>query len=223
MSLLSFFATAAEDGTYSLTGAGNTALVICMLLVLLLGSLIFGKDKKYDTRQLANSAICIALAFTTSFIKLFEMPMGGSVTLLSMFFIAFIGYLYGPYAGICSAVAYGFLQLIADPYIISFPQMITDYILAFGALGIAGFFHKKTSRASLIAAYVVGVLGRYLFATLSGVIFFGMWAPDNFPNPLVYSLAYNGSYLGAEAAITIAVLLVPAVYKAVLKVKNTNS
>lgn len=69
--------------------------------------------------------------------------MGGSVTLFSMLFICCIGYWYGLRTGIMTGVAYGLLQLISDPYIISLPQMITDYILAFGALGLSGIFCNK--------------------------------------------------------------------------------
>ena len=65
-----------------------------------------------------------------------------------------------------------------------------------------------------------GVLGRYFFATLSGVICFGMWTPADFPNPLVYSLAYNGAYLGLEALITLILIALPPVAKALAHVKT---
>jgi thiamine transporter len=63
-------------------------------------------------------------------------------------------------------------------------------------------------------------LGRYFFAFLSGWIFFGMYAPDNFPNAVVYSLAYNGAYLGVEAAITLIIIALPPVSKALQTVKK---
>ena len=65
--------------------------------------------------------------------------MGGSVTLCSMLFITLIGYWYGLRVGILTGVAYGILQLVIDPYILSLPQMIVDYPLAFGALGMSGY------------------------------------------------------------------------------------
>ena len=86
--------------------------------------------------------------------------MGGSVTLFSMLFICCIGYWYGLRTGLMTGVAYGLLQLISDPYIISLPQMITDYLLAFGALGLSGLFCNK--KYGLIKGYIAGVLGRYL-------------------------------------------------------------
>lgn len=219
---MSFFVTPYVDEygdtTYNLTAAGYTGLIILFITLLLLGAAIFGNKKKMSTKQLVFSAMAIALATVTSMIKLFEMPMGGSVTLFSMLFIVLIGYWYGLGGGLTVAIAYGVLQLLLDPYILSFPQMLVDYILAFGALGLAGIFHN--SKHGLIKGYIVAVLGRYFFSFLSGWIFFGMYAPDNFPNAVVYSLAYNGSYLGAEALITLIVIAIPPVAKALQTVKN---
>lgn len=219
---MSFFVTPYVDEygdtTYNLTAAGYTGLIILFIALLLLGAAIFGNKKKMSTKQLVFSAMAIALATVTSMIKLFEMPMGGSVTLFSMLFIVLIGYWYGLGGGLTVAIAYGVLQLLLDPYILSFPQMLVDYILAFGALGLAGIFHN--SKHGLIKGYIVAVLGRYFFSFLSGWIFFGMYAPDNFPNAVVYSLAYNGSYLGTEALITLIVIAIPPVAKALQTVKN---
>ena len=219
---MSFFVTPYVDEygdtTYNLTAAGYTGLIILFIALLLLGAAIFGNKKKMSTKQLVFSAMAIALATVTSMIKLFEIPMGGSVTLFSMLFIVLIGYWYGLGGGLTVAIAYGVLQLLLDPYILSFPQMLVDYILAFGALGLAGIFHN--SKHGLIKGYIVAVLGRYFFSFLSGWIFFGMYAPDNFPNAVVYSLAYNGSYLGAEALITLIVIAIPPVAKALQTVKN---
>ena len=219
---MSLFATKLVDDyggtTNNLTGLGYGALVALMLLLLILACYITGDKTKFKTKHLVFSAVAMALAMITSFLKLFEAPMGGSVTLFSMLFICCIGYWYGLRTGIMTGVAYGLLQLISDPYIISLPQMITDYILAFGALGLSGIFCNKKN--GLVKGYIVGVLGRYLFAFLSGLIFFGMYAEGTGMSAPVYSLAYNGSYLGCEAAITLIVLAIPAVNKAFAQVKQ---
>ena len=206
------------DTTYNLTGAGYTALILVFIALLVIGAAIFGTKKKMSAKQLVFSAMAIALATVTSMIKLFDMPMGGSVTLFSMLFIVLIGYWYGLGGGLTAAIAYGVLQLLIDPYILSFPQMLTDYLLAFGALGLSGLF--SNSKHGLIKGYIAAVLGRYFFAFLSGWIFFGMYAPDNFPNAVVYSLAYNGAYLGAEAALTLIIIALPPVSKALATVKK---
>lgn len=117
-----------------------------------------------------------------------------------------------------TAVAYGFLQLIVDPYIISIPQMLTDYIFAFGALGLSGIFSK--SKYGLIKGYAAGVLGRYFFAFLSGMIFFGSYASDFNMTAPVYSFVYNGSYLGLEAVVTLVLAAVPPVSKGLARVRE---
>lgn len=220
---MSFFVTYSKaDGIYNLTLAGFTALVIIMIAVLLAGCAIFGKNKKVGAKQLVFSAMAIALATVTSFIKLFSLPMGGSVTLMSMLFIVLIGYWYGVGPGFTAAIAYGILQLITGPYIVSLPQMLVDYIFAFGALGLAGLFANK--KYGLIKGYIVAVIGRFFFAVLSGVVFFAAYAPVTMGNKtidaIIYSATYNGSYLAVEGIITIIVVSIPPVKKALDYVKQ---
>lgn len=216
-----FLEKVVEDGyeSYSITGAGyGLIVVIAIALFAIVGFFLNGDGKtKMSVRQLTFSALCLALAFVFSNIKLFKLPMGGSVTIFSMFFVTYIGYLYGPRVSLAAAFAYGILQMVVDPYIISVPQMLCDYILAFGALGISGFFYKNKN--SLFIGYIAGILGRFVFSVLSGVIFFADYAPEGM-SPLVYSAAYNGSYIAAEGLLTIAVLLIPAVRQALLRVSN---
>lgn len=220
---MSFFATEVidEGGNYfELTGAGYGALICVMVILLLLGCFLSNPSgkKKLSIKALVFSAMAIALAMVTSMIKLIDMPMGGSVTLCSMLFVCLIGYLFGLRTGLMAAVAYGFLQLVVDPYIISIPQMLTDYLFAFGALGLSGLFHDK--KQGLIKGYLVGVLGRYFFAFLSGMIFFGSYASSYHMSAFLYSLEYNGAYLGLEALITVVILSLPPVRKGLQRVKN---
>lgn len=209
-----------EWGNYfELTGAGYGALVAVMAAVLLVGCMVSGGDgkRKISTRALVFSAMAMALAMVTSMVKLIDMPMGGSVTLCSMFFVCLIGYIYGMRTGLMAAIAYGFLQLVVDPYIISIPQMFTDYIFGFGALGLSGIFSGKKN--GMLIGYLAGALGRYFFTFLSGMIFFGSNGAAYHMSAPVYSLAYNGAYLVPEAVVTVIIILMPPVNKALLKVK----
>lgn len=221
---MSFFVNEVLDeewGNYfELTGAGYGALIALMLGLLLAACFISGKKekKRFGTRQLVFSAMAMALAMVTSMIKVVDMPMGGSVTLFSMLFICLIGYWYGPKGGLMAAVAYGVLQLIIDPYIISIPQMLTDYILAFGALGLSGIFSK--AKHGLVKGYIVGVLGRFFFTFLSGMIFFGSYAASYNMTAPVYSFLYNGAYLGLEALLTLILAAIPAVSRGLAGVKR---
>ncbi len=219
-----FFATpegAWGDGSVHLTTIGIAIVVVVILLLIVVAAFVRHKKatKKaaLTTKQLVYSAVAIALAVVCSMIKLFEMPMGGSVTLLSMLFIVLIAYWYGPYVGIMTAVAYGLVQFVTEPIFYTIPQMLLDYPLAFGALGLAGFFNKK--KYGLQIGYVVGVLGRFIFATSCGVVFFGAYAPEGM-HPLVYSLAYQASYLVPEAGVTLIIISIPPVAKALAQVKK---
>jgi energy-coupled thiamine transporter ThiT len=222
---MSFFLKSGTDGSYNLTMAGYTGLVIIFVLILILGNMIFGKNKKSSPKKLAFSGVAIAIATLLSMVEIIHMPMGGSVTLFSMLFIVLIGWFYGLGSGLACAIAYGLLQLLIDPYILSLPQLLTDYILAFGALGLSGIFADK--KHGLVKGYITGVLGRLFFSFLSGVIFFGTYAPKSVKffggklplNPYSYSFLYNGAYLFTEAALTIIIINIPPVRTALKKVK----
>ena len=171
----------------------------------------------FKIKNLAFCGLLIALATVTSFIKIFSFPFGGSVTLLSMLFVVLAGYFYGPKLGIITAIVSGLLQLVIDPQVYYPMQVVMDYILAFGALGLGSFLWKKKN--GLIAGYLIGITGRYLFTALSGYIFFAEYAWEGW-SPILYTLAYNGAYIYTEAAITIVLLLLPPIRKAISKVKQ---
>lgn len=65
---------------------------------------------------------------------------------------------------------------------------------------------------------------RFFFAVLSGVVFFAAYAPVTIGNKmidaLIYSVTYNGSYLAVEEIITIIVISIPPVKKALDYVKQ---
>lgn len=221
---MSLFATITQDGDYNLTSAGYTLLVVVMLALFLGACYISGKKREkqgaspISTKQLVFCAAAMALAMITSNIKLYDPPFGGSITLFSMLFICLIGYWFGLRTGLMAACAYGILQLVTNPYIISIPQMLTDYLFAFGALGLSGVFAGK--KHGLVKGYLLGVVGRFIFTFLSGMIFFGIYAADYGMSAPVYSFVYNGSYIGGEALLTVIVLAVPAVQKGLAHIKT---
>ncbi len=174
--------------------------------------------QSFSVKGLAVCGVCIALAFVLSFIKLFSAPLGGSVTLCSMFFICIIGYFYGWKYSLTAALAYGILQFVQKPEIYTIFQVLIDYGCAFTALGLSGFF--KDRKYGLYLGYIVGVTGRFLFATLSGYLFFAEYAPEGW-NPFIYSACYNGSYIYIEAAMTLLIMLIPPVGHAIERVRNT--
>ena len=222
--IVNFFTTtegAWDDGSVRLTTIG-VVLVAIVILALVVVPAITKHSKsenkaKLTTKQLTYSAVALALAMVCSMIKFANLPMGGSVTLCSMLFIVLIGYWFGPYVGLTTAFAYGLLQFVVEPIFYTLPQMLIDYPLAFGALGLAGFFAGK--KHGLELGYLVGVIGRYIFAVISGVVFFGAYAPEGTP-AIVYSLGYNATYIVPEAVITLIIISIPAVSKALAQVKK---
>lgn len=214
------FLVNAEGG---LTTAGY-AVCIVIGVALFIAALIFAgrvsEKKRMGTKQLVFCAMAMAIAFITSYIKIFNMPWGGSVTLCSMLFIVLVGNWYGPKTGVLVGLVYGILQFIQEPYVLSFFQVCCDYILAFAALGVAGFFAK--SKNGLIKGYIAAVIARGVFHALGGYLYWMDYMPENFPRALssVYPILYNYSFLLAEGLITVIIICIPAVAKGMNRVKR---
>ncbi len=178
-------------------------------------------SKNFTPKRLAFSAVAIALATVISVvIKVPSLPNGGSVTLFSMLVICLIGYWYGPVVGIIAGIAYGVLQFIVGPYFVHPLQVLLDFPLAFGALGFSGFFYKR--KHGLILGYLAGVLGRFLFHCISGIIFYTTYVGDFGGNVAAIwaGVLYNMTYIVPEAVLTLILLALPPVSKALAYVKT---
>nr|MDQ3376922.1 energy-coupled thiamine transporter ThiT [Actinomycetota bacterium] len=152
-----------------------------------------------DTRVLTEAALAIALAFVLGLIKIFQMPFGGSIS-LEMIPLILLALRQGPVVGVVAGSAYGLLNLAVQPVVVHPVQVLFDYPLAFGALGLAGFF-RPTVRGAVIGA-TVAVLARLVCHFVSGVVFFASYAPEGW-NPYVYSGAYNAAYLVPSLVIAL--------------------
>src|SRR3712207_157304 len=125
-------------------------------------------DAFKDTRVLAEAALAVALAFVLGLIKVFQMPFGGSIS-LEMVPLILLALRQGPLVGIVAGTAYGVLDLAIEPFVVHPVQVVFDYPLAFGVLGLAGFF-PPTVRGAIFGT-VVAVLARFLCHFVSGVAF----------------------------------------------------
>ena len=157
-----------------------------------------------DVRVLTEAAIAIALAFVLGLIKVFQMPMGGSIS-LEMIPLILLALRQGPLVGIVAGAAYGLLDLAIEPFVYHPVQVVLDYPLAFGALGLAGFF-QPTVRGAILGT-VVAVLARFFCHFVSGVVFFASYAPKGW-NVYLYSAAYNAAYLVPSLVIAVVVVVV---------------
>ena len=166
---------------------------------------------------MALCAVLIAMSIALNQVKIIHMPYGGSVTLFSMLAATLTGYFCGPKWGITSGIALGLLNIIIGGYIIHPAQLILDYFLAFGCLGVSGFF--RNMKGGLYTGYSVAVTLRFICSFLSGFIFFAEYAPEGM-NPVWYSFIYNLMYLWGEGVLTLAVLCLPPVKSALARLKS---
>ena len=153
-------------------------------------------SKTFSTRALSEIVVVIALSTVLSYIKIYHLPQGGSITAGSMVPLLWLSLRRGAKIGLFASIVYGIVQLLVEPFVYHPVQVLLDYPLAFGALGLAGFF---TSYALIGVA--VGIFGRFVSHVLSGVIFFAEYAPEGM-SPIVYSAIYNGSYLIGELIVS---------------------
>lgn len=191
---------------------------------------------KNKTKMLVEGAAMVALATVLSFIRVYKLPWGGSVTLLSMLPIAVYSIRWGIKPGFVVSFAYSlvqFVQGIMDGLFgwgltpgMLIASILLDYILAFTVLGIAGVFRKKGFVGAIMGIVLAGVL-RFFVHFLSGVVIwhsFGeLWEGFATENEWLYSLLYNGAYMLPEIIITVIgaviILSVPSTRKILF---NTN-
>lgn len=185
------------------------ALIALVLFGVIL-FITFRNKQRWTTRMLVHAAMCIALSFVLSCIRLYRMPQGGSITPASTLPIMLFAYVYGFTPGVIVGMAYGMLQLLQDLYFVHPMQLLLDYPLAFAMLALSGLLREwKAGRLRIAAGCVLGGLGRIAMHTISGAIFFAEYAGDL--NPWIYSLGYNFISIGIDMAICAVITLVPPV------------
>ena len=161
-----------------------------------------------SVRALCEGAIMVALAQILAYLKLYELPQGGSIT-LAMVPIFFFAVRWGWKKGLGCAFVFGLLQLLLDGgFAIGWQSMLGDYLIAFGVLGLAGIFTGKPY--SIFAGTVVGSVARFLVHWVVGATIWAEYMPDEFfgmtmTSPWIYSLLYNIAYMGPNIIITLVI------------------
>ena len=164
-----------------------------------------------NVKRLVLTAVLIGMATVLSLIKVYQLPLGGSITLLSMLPITLISIEYGVSWGLVGAFVYSLIQFgfgISEGVfgwglspLALIGCIAFDYILAYTSLGMAGMFRKKGT-GGIIAGVVISVALRFVFHLLSGAVIFDIWMPEEWSNPWLYSTVYNGSYMLPELIFT---------------------
>lgn len=208
-----------EEVLQNFFGSIGGQLLVVAAIVLLLVLVAKTDKKKMDAKMMVKTAVLIAVAYVLNQITLYRMPQGGSVTPGSMFVIVFIGYLFGTKQGILAGMAFGLLDLLINPYVIHPVQLLLDYPLAFGALGLGSLF--RNSKNGLLKTYVVGIVCRFIVSSLSGIIFFLDITNGVIPG-LVAAISYNLFYVGTEGVVTAVILCIPQVSRFFEKLRSDN-
>lgn len=166
-------------------------------------------NKKWSTKMLTEAGIMLALAFILGRITIFKMPQGGSITAGQMIPLIIFGIRHGAGPGILVGAVYGVLDMIFGGSIYHPVQAILDYPLAYASLGLVGFFSREFLETKAISPVLkgsfLGVFARFICHVLTGVIFFGSYAPEG-QNVWAYSIIYNGTFLGVEFIITVIII-----------------
>lgn len=176
-----------------------TILTIIACLALFLALFKFRKIK-FNARMITHIAIALALSTILNIFKIYRFPQGGSLTLGCMVPILIIAFAYGKEVGFLTGFLYGLINLLTDPYIIHPIQMLFDYPLPSMAMGLAGYFRNKKSLGVFIAFFA-----KFLCHFISGVVFFGQYAPANMGSVL-YSIIVNLPLVAGEMIICMVIL-----------------
>lgn len=162
--------------------------------------------KNKNVQMLAEAGLMLALAQLLSYVKLWQMPAGGSVTLASMLPIILFSIRWGIGRGITVGVVFGVLQFVLDTkYSLHIVSLLFDYFVAFGFLGLAGALRK--SFRGIVTGTFLGIFGRFACSVISGYVVFADGAPEG-QHPLVYSIVYQGTYLLPEFLIIAVILFI---------------
>lgn len=162
-------------------------------------------------RRLVELAVAVALTAVLTQVRIYKLPQGGSITAGSMVPIFYVALRWGFRWGVLAGILAGVVNYVTEPFYVHPLQVLLDYPLAFGAIGLAGLFQR-----SPVLGVVVGGSGRFLAHFASGVVFFASYAPKGM-SAAVYSAVYNGSYMLPE--VIISSILTVLVLRAIARVQ----
>lgn len=203
---------------FNMSAPAAAALITCIVIGICL--VAFGR-KGWNTKTLAYAALSVAVAFILSCIRLYRMPMGGSIVLCSMLPLIAFSAAFGFGKGLCACVAYGLLQIAQGAWIVHPAQGFLDYIAAYACLSLGCVAPKLAlpERYRIPAACILAALARYAVHVISGTVFFASDALDAGMAPFAYSALYN-LFLAPEAVLCAVLAAMPVfdrVYRATLK------
>ncbi len=183
-------------------------------------------NKVSPTLIMVHGALCISLAFVLSYIKLFSMPLGGSITLASMLPLMLYSNRYGVKWGLLAGFVYGLLQYVQGGYITHWAQFLLDYPIAFALIGLGGLTRGKHN---LVLSVLIGGTARFIAHLISGMLVYGEYVMIGadavtdvafgtmLSSNFIVSFTYNAPYMFADIAICAIIALIPSFVKAIGK------
>jgi thiamine transporter len=161
-----------------------------------------------DTKILAEAivfiALSIALYYTSrAYFPFLHLPQGGSITLASMVPLLWFSLRRRTRWGLEACAIYGLVRILGgDLY---YPaQILLDYPLAFGSLGLSGAFRSRP-----VLGVAIGMAGRYVCHVASGLLFFQEYAWAGW-NSIAYVFAYNATFMVPELVVSAIIIAIIA-------------
>ena len=172
------------------------------------------KEEKMKLKTLTKCAVLVALAAVLSYVKVYTLPNGGSITAASMVPIIYAAMTCDFKSAMLTSLVYSVIEMVMGFYppptqnFVSFALVVLlDYVVAFGVLGLAGViakpFKNRVFGAGFATVFVCFI--RFLCHFASGILIWDSYAPEGMP-VWQYSLGYNGGYMLAEAIISTIVI-----------------
>lgn len=187
-----------------------------------------------------EGALVIAMAVILGMIRIFNLPWGGSVTLLSMLPISLYSIKYGVRKGLEISFIFAlfqFIQGISDGLlawgltpVMLISCIFLDYLLAYTIIGLAGIFRNKGA-VGWISGTVIALIIRFFCHFISGAVIFNsfgkLWDGFSTDNTYLYSLVYNGAYMLPEIIFTsvgaYVIFRVPVMKKLIVSTKKAEA
>lgn len=161
---------------------------------------------KWSTKVVVEGGLCIALTYLLGWIVFWKMPQGGSIHAAHMVPLLFFALRRGAPAGIVAGMVFGGLDfLLGEKYSLHPLSILLDYIIAYGAVGLAGWA-MNGSKGKAVWASFVAMMVRLVSMIISGAVVFASYAPAGM-NPWVYSVIYNATTAVPDMVLNILVMV----------------
>ena len=163
--------------------------------------------KNRPLRALTEGALMIAVAQILSYLNITLVENGGAID-LAMIPIILYAVRWGLVPGLLAGMAFGTLQFVFLGIAISWQSILGDYLIAFGAIGLAAL--PRHAKYGIFYGTLVGCVARFLVHFIVGATVWAAYMPDTFFNltmisPWFYSALYNLSFMLPNTALALLV------------------